>query len=222
MTATRRRRIVLEGSAHAEHRWPALVAILLVIVADLLLPSAFGAITQWVVPGIAGVLAIALLAINPHRMTVETRASRVASIALAVILLLLNQAEVVATVAELVDGSAAAPLVLLRALRVWLTDVVVFGLLFWEIDRRGPVARRLPDDDAAPDFRFPQEDSGDRTAWRPGFVDYAYFSLSNMMAFSPTDVMPLTARAKLLMALQAFTGFVLLALVISRAVNILG
>lgn len=75
--------------------------------------------------------------------------------------------------------------------------------------------------EVAPDFRFPQEDDGP-TPWRPGFVDYLYFALSNMMAFSPTDVMPLTTRAKALMGFQALTGFVLLALVISRAVNILG
>jgi uncharacterized membrane protein len=77
------------------------------------------------------------------------------------------------------------------------------------------------DPDTVMDFRFPQEDDGRPTPWRPAFVDYLYFALTNMMAFSPTDVMPLTARAKGLMAVQALTGFVLLALVISRAVNIL-
>lgn len=77
-------------------------------------------------------------------------------------------------------------------------------------------------DTAQQDFRFPQQDNTVGVeGWMPEFVDYAYFSLSNMMAFSPTDVMPLTRRAKALMAYQALTGFVLLALVISRAVNIL-
>ncbi|MEJ1230055.1 MAG: hypothetical protein WDM88_04560 [Galbitalea sp.] len=72
------------------------------------------------------------------------------------------------------------------------------------------------------DFRFPQHDGAPGNAnWEPGFFDYAYFSLTNMMAFSPTDVMPMTTRAKALMAYQALTGFVLLALVISRAINIL-
>ena len=72
------------------------------------------------------------------------------------------------------------------------------------------------------DFRFPQHDGapGNKN-WEPAFFDYAYFSLSNMMAFSPTDVMPMTTRAKALMGYQAMTGFALLALVISRAVNIL-
>jgi uncharacterized membrane protein len=74
--------------------------------------------------------------------------------------------------------------------------------------------------DTVADFRFPQEDDGP-VPWRPGFFDYLYFSLSNMIAFSPTDVMPFTLRAKGLMALQAITGFALLALVIARAVNIL-
>jgi uncharacterized membrane protein len=63
-------------------------------------------------------------------------------------------------------------------------------------------------------------ESSERADWRPGYIDYLYMSVTNMMAFSPTDVMPLTTRAKLLMMLQSMTGFVLLALVIARAVNI--
>jgi uncharacterized membrane protein len=98
-------------------------------------------------------------------------------------------------------------------------------VLFWEIDRGGPYARRFEGvrDEAPMDFRFPQQDGspGADPRWRPEFFDYLYFSLSSMMAFSPTDVMPLTRRAKALMAYESLTGFVLLALVIARAVNII-
>ena len=86
------------------------------------------------------------------------------------------------------------------------------------------LARRLEGlkDDSQQDFRFPQQDNPKGVeGWVPQFFDYAYFSLTNMMAFSPTDVMPLSLRAKGLMGYQALTGFVILALVISRAVNIL-
>jgi hypothetical protein len=83
------------------------------------------------------------------------------------------------------------------------------------------------------DFRFPQDEDDDAITevrarssavadWVPTFVDYLYFSLSNSMAFSPTDTMPLSHRAKLLMGLEAFAGFIILALVIARAVSLIG
>jgi uncharacterized membrane protein len=203
-----------------EHRWPATIAIGVAVVIYLLLPAHGALLPRWITPVILGVMLVPLLVLNPHRFRRETSWSRALSIALAIVLALANQVEVVSIVGKLVNGETEAPQVLLTALQVWLTDVVAFALLFWELDRGGPFARRMTGRTAAPDFRFPQEDNGP-TTWQPGFVDYLYFSLSNMMAFSPTDVMPLTARAKGFMGLQAFTGFVLLALVISRAVNIL-
>jgi uncharacterized membrane protein len=143
------------------------------------------------------------------------------SIGLAFGLAIVNQVEVVTIVRELLQGSSNASLALLTALQVWVTNVIAFGLIYWELDRSGPFARRMGSETAPPDFRFPQEDSGP-TSWQSGFFDYLYFSLSNQMAFSPTDAMPLTSRAKALMGIQAFTGYVLLALVIARAVNIVG
>ncbi len=102
--------------------------------------------------------------------------------------------------------------------------MIAFAFVYWELDLGGPFARRLHNSRQTQqmDFRFPQHDGapGNKN-WEPGFFDYVYFSLSNMMAFSPTDVMPMTTRAKALMGYQAMTGFALLALVISRAVNIL-
>jgi len=142
-------------------------------------------------------------------------------IALTAVLVIFNQVEVVGIFKELLSGNAHGPTVLLNSAQVWATDIIAFGLAYWELDGRGPISRRLPADPQARDFRFPQEDTGKPTPWRPVFFDYLYFSLSNMIAFSPTDVMPFTTRAKGLMALQAITGFGLLALVIARAVNIL-
>jgi uncharacterized membrane protein len=203
-----------------EHRWPATVAIALAVLIYLLLPAHGALLPRWIAPTILGVMLVPLLILNPRRFTRETTWSRVLSIGLALVLALANQVEVVAIIGKLINGQTSAPEVLLMALQVWLTDVVAFALIYWELDRGGPFARRMSGRTDPPDFRFPQEDNGP-TTWQPGFVDYLYFSLSNMMAFSPTDVMPLTPRAKGFMALQAFTGFVLLALVIARAVNIL-
>ena len=204
-----------------EHRWPALVAIVIAVVVYSLLPARDEVLPRWIVPVVAGLLLIPLLIVNPRRFTRETTWSRWLSIGFALGLAIVNQFEVYRIVVQLVEGSTDATFVLMTALKVWITDVIAFGLIYWEMDRSGPFARRMGSKAQPPDFRFPQEEDG-ATSWRPAFFDYAYFSLSNQMAFSPTDAMPLTMRAKALMGFQAFSGFVLLALVIARAVNIVG
>jgi hypothetical protein len=150
---------------------------------------------------------------------------------------LLIAVALVLLIRQLVVGHAQedAPTLLLAAGQVWLTNVLVFALAYWELDRGGPVSRtqvarpRLP----TADFRFPQDEDADavievaagsseHSGWVGGFVDYLYFSLTNSMAFSPTDVMPLTTRAKALMGAEPFIAFVILALVIARGVSLLG
>ncbi len=207
-----------------EHRWPVLAAIIAALVLYLLIPAKVQFLPAWIIPTIGVLLLVPLVVLNPRRLSRETAWSRWLSIALATLLTLANQVTVVATLEQLLDGQAKGTVVLLTALQVWVTNVIAFGLVYWELDRSGPIARR---DDSLwnslkPDFRFPQNDgSPGNENWRPSYLDYAYFSLTNMMAFSPTDVMPMTIRAKMLMGYQALTGFILLALVISRAVNIL-
>jgi uncharacterized membrane protein len=218
MAATRRAPQVTDNP---EHRWPAIVAVVAAVVIYTLLPSTFIPVPRFILPTLTTLMAIPLIILNPHHFTRQTAWSRWLGISLAVVLVLFNQVEVVGILRELLSGSAHGPSVLLNAAQVWATDIIAFGLVFWELDGRGPVARRLPDDPEARDFRFPQEDLGRPVPWRPAFFDYLYFSLSNMMAFSPTDVMPFTTRAKALMGIQAITGYALLALVIARAVNIL-
>jgi uncharacterized membrane protein len=210
-----------QAPTQPEHRWPVFVAVAAAIAIYTLLPPSFIPVPRFILPVVATLLIVPLILLNPHRFTRETAWSRWLSISLGGVLLLANQVEVVGVVHQLLSNSAHGSQVLLTALQVWATDIIAFALVYWELDGRGPVSRRLPDDPEARDFRFPQEDSGKPTPWRPVYFDYLYFSLTNMMAFSPTDVMPLTTRAKALMGLQSITGFALLALVIARAVNIL-
>lgn len=207
--------------AHAEHRLPALLFSVGVLAMHLLLPSSITFFPSWVVPLVGAIVLVPLVLLNPMRISTETRWSRWIGIGFALALAAINQVYVVLVVLRLVDGAVDGPSILLSAFAIWITNVVAFALVYWQLDRGGPVARRVEGfrDDAPQDFRFPQQEDG--SSWDPAFFDYAYFSLTNMMAFSPTDTMPLTLRAKALMAYQALTGFVLLALVISRAVNIL-
>ena len=121
-------------------------------------------------------------------------------------------------------GSDAASLsageLLAHGAVVWLTNIITFGLLFWMLDEGGPRVRaergRLD-----PDFQFPQ-DAGRRSDWGPRLSDYLYVSLTNAIAVSPTDTMPLTRRAKGLMAVESLISYAVVILVVARAVNVLG
>jgi uncharacterized membrane protein len=108
------------------------------------------------------------------------------------------------------------------ALTVWLANVLVFALWYWELDRGGP-RRRETDGGGTPDFLFPQMTDAKELmpGWQPAFSDYLYFSSTNATAFSPTDTLPITGVAKLLMSLQSLSSFALVVLVTARAVNIL-
>jgi len=222
--------------AEAERRWPVVVAIVIALLLYALLPSTFTpAIRYGVVIVSVGIL-IALIFLNPARFVRETRWSRVLSGVQVLVLVAGNQVALVELVVQLVTAThQSGPGLLLAALQVWATNVIVFGVLYWEIDRGGPIARRRDQRSELPkaDFRFPQDEDHDtidevragssaQSDWMPGYIDYLYFSATDSMAFSPTDVMPLTARAKALMLTEAFAGFVILALVIARAVSLLG
>lgn len=104
--------------------------------------------------------------------------------------------------------------------------------MFWELDRGGPVARarRRRRDLPPADWRFSQDENDDavdevavtasgRSGWVPVFVDYLYVSITNSSAFSPTDTMPLSTRAKLLMSAQAVSALLITLIIIARAVG---
>jgi uncharacterized membrane protein len=199
------------------------------------LPSGLFPVQRYVVVGIGLLLLVPLIVINPHHYTRQTRFSRLAEVALALVIVAANQLTLVLLIVQLVHKSNGGGGLLLASLQVWVTNVIAFALLYWCIDRAGPVARTtVPRSKMrAADFRFPQDEDADtidevargsseKGDWVPTFIDYLYFSLSNSMAFSATDTMPLTSRAKALMALESFAGFVMLALVIAHAVAQIG
>jgi uncharacterized membrane protein len=196
-----------------------------VVIAQLLLPGSLLPGPNWLLPAVEGVLAGTLVAADPNRLTAESRDLRLFSLVVIGALGLVNAASLVALVTKLVNGGLSNGSTLLAAAAgVWLTNVVVFGLLYWELDRGGPLgrvgARPAP---AFPDLLFPQ-DGGPQLAppgWRPDYVDYLFVSLTSATAFSPTDTMPLTRRAKALMGSQALISLLTVGLVAARAVNVL-
>jgi uncharacterized membrane protein len=137
-----------------------------------------------------------------------------------------NVLGVVLLVISLVSHSAVhitGRQLLLSGGAAWLTDAIAFGLAFWELDCGGPVARALATAPRKPDFQFPQDENAQlaREGWAPRLWDYFYMSVTNSMAFSPTDAMPLTRPAKALMVAESTLSAITVLLVAARAVNIL-
>ncbi|MHB1710164.1 MAG: hypothetical protein ACYCV7_02005 [Acidimicrobiales bacterium] len=209
--------------SHREPRWPASLAILLAIILQVVLPDNLTRDLgpRWLLPAAEGLLGVALLLANPWH-TAESRVLRPVSIGLITIINLANIVTLGALVSFLLAGSHAGGRALVYAsVPIWLTNVIVFGLWYWELDRGGPAAR-LTLAHPPPDFLFPQQSApGAAPEWAPTFLDYVYTSFTNATAFSPTDTMPLTAWAKLLMMIQSLASLLTVSLVVSRAVNIL-
>jgi hypothetical protein len=153
--------------------------------------------------------------------------SRRAALLLLGLLVLGNLTALAVLVAALVTENSsdlAGGELLLTAFAIWAANVIVFGLWFWEVEGGGPAARIRTPARTSPDFLFPQDDNPALASndWRPQVWDYVYVSLTNAIAFSPTDTMPLSLRAKAMMGLESAISAITVLLVAARAVNILG
>jgi hypothetical protein len=214
---------------------PAVAATLVAISLYLLLPQNLLFAPRFVLPGLELLLLVPLLVINPRRMTRQTRTSRTLSLALVAVIAGSNLFSLGMLVHDLVSsGVKDGGSLLVAALQVWLTNLIVFGLAYWELDRGGPVARTQSPREELPlaDFRFSQDENDDAVQevadgssksadWVPTLMDYLYVSTTNSTAFSPTDTMPLSTRAKLMMSIQSVAALITSLLVIARAVSIL-
>jgi hypothetical protein len=216
-------------------RWPAFLAVAVAAALYALLPSAITVLPRVLVPAIALALLVPIAVIHRRRMTGRDRVARVLAVCLLLVLALVNTVSLVVLLAKLVSSQEKGSALLLGALQVWLVNGIVFALAYWEIDRGGPIRRATDRRTQLPeaDFRFPQDEnqsnvdevaagSSVKSDWRPSFMDYLYVSCTNSTAYSPTDTMPLTSRAKALMAVQCVESIVLTVLVIARGVSLLG
>jgi uncharacterized membrane protein len=206
-----------------EHAWPAFGSIVVAIVMQLLLPSRLTAGPKWVVPALEAILLAGLVISTPTHVTGVHQARRRLALFLTALVSVANITSLVLLSHALLQHGSPNPRALLSAgALIWLTNVIIFGLWYWEVDRGGP-GMRAAGRDLAPDFLFPQmsDDRIEPEGWRPMFVDYLYVSLTNALAFSPTDTMPLSQRAKGVMGLQSLASVVTIGLVVARAVNIL-
>ena len=206
-----------------ESRWPATVAVLIAALIYLLLPNKLTVGPNFVVPALELGLLVVLMIANPTRLTPESRDMRFVSIGLIALVNIANFVSLYQLVHRLLDGgNTDGRQLIVAAVGIWLTQIIVFGLWYWELDRGGPYARSSAQPGSR-EFLFAQDDSqsSEQARWRPQFIDYLYVSLTNSTAFSPTDALPLTGRVKLIMGAQSLASLATVAIVGARAVNIL-
>ncbi|MFG1811537.1 hypothetical protein [Streptomyces sp. NPDC049040] len=218
-----------------EARLPGVIATLVAIALYLVLPGSLLVAPRYVLPLLEALLLVPLVAFNPKRLTRQTRTTRALSLGLVAVIAAGNLTALGLLVHELVDaGAKDGRSLLVAALQVWLTNIIVFGLAYWELDRGGPVSRTQAERSQLPlaDFRFSQDENDDAVQevadgasgssdWVPTLVDYLYVSVTNSTAFSPTDTMPLSTRAKIMMSVQSIAALMTSLLVIARAVSLL-
>lgn len=222
------------NAAHEEPRWHASVAVILSLALYSTLPSKLTFGPAWIAPLLIAGLLIPLSVLSPNRHQ-ETPAQRIASIVLIAILNFFNIASIGLLIYDLLFSAhthhtVTAVELLTAGAQIWTTNILVFSLWFWEIDGGGPEPRAhatRASEFVTADFLFPQmQMDKDRLAcaippWKPYFLDYVYLAFTNALAFSPTDVMPLSRTAKMLMLAQSLISFVTGALILARSVNII-
>lgn len=212
-----------------EPRLPVVLAVLVAIALQALVPHTLAFRPQFLLPALELLLLVTIVLFRTTKMDRESTILRGLGLTLVAAASVATAWSAGLLVSELVghrigggEGLDNAGTLLRNGGAIWLTNVIVFALWYWELDRGGPVARAAGRQ-SHPDFLFPQmtaPEFADRD-WEPGFVDYLYVSFTNAMAFSPTDTMPMTRWAKLTMLFQSAVSLATVALVVARAVNVL-
>ena len=205
-----------------ELRWPVTVVVMFTVMGQLSIPAAFTIGPTWLTPAIETVMLAIIVILNPGKIRLPHMHLRWLSLALTATMTTAFVVSALRLIAGLLTGTVSNdPLTLIRVgSTIWLLNIVVMALWYWELDRGGASARARNVHDRT-DFLFPQMSAPEfaRPNWEPRFLDYLYASFTNATAFSPTDVLPLTQWAKMLMMLQSLVSLSTVALVIARAVN---
>jgi hypothetical protein len=210
-----------------ESRLPVLAALIAAIALQLLISRNYTLVPRWPLVVLEVLLLVVLVALNPLRLSRSTLLGKYATWVLLGAITVDNTLSAIVLDARIISGQVSndPALLLGSGAAIFVTNIIVFGIWYWELDRGGPFARRAGTR-PYPDFLFPQMDPDTaklaRPGWRPTFVDYLYVSITNVMAFSPTDTMPLSRWAKGMMTVQAMVALSTAGLVIARAVNVLG
>ena len=207
-----------------EPRWPMATAVLVSVALQLSLPDRHVLSPTVLFPTVEVLLLVVLVIGDPGRIDRRSPALRRLTVALVVVMTVDNLAGVAELVRGILDGSDRdnGPVLLATGGALWVTNVIAFSLWFWLLDRGGPAARAAGTPLAAA-FAFPENATPELAPpdWWPQYLDYLYLAFTNSTALSPTDTMPLTRWAKMLMLVQSSVSLVIAVMIIARAVNIL-
>jgi uncharacterized membrane protein len=204
--------------------WPAQLTAAAALALYFALPGKLTLGPNWLIPSLEALLLLGLVVTTPRGGAHQSNGRRGVGLTLTAFVSAANFVALALLVHYLINGGhVAGRALILAGTEIWATNVLVFALWYWELDRGGPRARAL-EEDPEYDFMFPQMSDSEWApkGWKPNFVDYLYTSFTNAMAFSPTDTMPLTPWAKMLMLVQSLASLITIGLVAARAVNILG
>jgi hypothetical protein len=204
-------------------RWPPAAALVGLLALGAVFPEKYGLLPAWA-SGPMWLLVLGLLVLSTfaHASPLLRRLEGGVTCGLLLVVTgLLVVGVVRLVVLVLAEGSQVRRVPLLSTgATLWLSNLVVFGLWYWLLDRGGP-ERRLRGTQADPDFQFPRRHDSPSPDWTPEFLDYVFVAFNTSIAFSPTDTVPVTTRAKLLMMAQALVSLVTLVIVVARAVSLL-
>ena len=206
-----------------EPRWPASLAIVFAMAVYIFLPGQYTVGPNWLMPALELAILVPVSLSAPRRVHGESYLLQVLAMAMIALVTMANCAALLLLIERVVHFAEISGAELLySSISIWITNVIVFSLWYWEIDRGGP-DQRAHAIHRNPDFLFPQMTTPGCAAadWTPQFSDYLYVAFTNATAFSPTDSMPLTGKAKLLMAAQSVISLGTIIITSARAVNIL-
>ena len=208
-----------------ERRWPMATAVLVAIVLQVITPHTGRLRFWWVFPVLEVAALVAVIVRDPGRIDRRTRAARRTTLVLIALLTVGTLGSLVVLALDVVDTSysnVGATALLGRGAALWVTNVVVFSLWFWEVDRGG-AAERAAASNIPPSFGFPEEAMPELVpeGWMPRYPDYLFLSFTNATAFSPTDTLPVRIWAKMTMMIESVISLITAILVIARAINVL-
>jgi uncharacterized membrane protein len=204
--------------------WQVHISVLVAIGLQLLLSDRFVAGPRAILPILEVILLGSLVFTTPKEPIFRSLARRVNAVAFIALISAGNIYSLARVAQDLLAGGRITNgrELIIASINIYITNIIIFGLWYWELDGGGPGHRRRVAAHER-DFLFPQMATPEvaPSGWQPTYVDYLYVSATNATAFSPTDTMPLSRRAKMLMLVQSVVSLITLALVAARAVNIL-
>jgi uncharacterized membrane protein len=178
----------------------------------------------WIFPVLQLVLLGFLIAQDPGRIDRRSASMHRLMVALLAVMTAGVVISVIVLAYDILVGvrGVTATVLLGRGAAIWVENVIVFSLWYWQFDRGGP-AERAALSPIPPSFAFPENATPELApvGWRPAYPDYLYLAYTNATAFSPTDTLPVRTWAKLMMMIQSTLSLLIAVLVLARAVNVL-